>query len=184
MRKKLIALAVIATLAALVIPAASSAQSAEARIANALAAAPPSIGRNAAVMDWPDKNGKMATLREGSNGWTCLPSEPKSKYIKNDAFCGDANFMDLMGALMANKPPVLKGVGYSYMLTTDDWESNTVPMAKAPTADNQWHHLGPHVMVVYPNTAMLAGLPTRPSKMGPYVMWSGTPYAHVMWPVK
>ena len=30
---------------------------------------------------------------------------------------------------MSNKPPALKGVGYSYMLTADDWESNTDPMA-------------------------------------------------------
>jgi hypothetical protein len=135
-------------------------------------------------VDWPGKNGKMATLRAGTNGWTCLPSEPKSKYIVNDSFCGDANFMDLMGAVMANKPPALKGVGYSYMLSTNDWESNTVPFAKAPTPTNDWHHLGPHVMVVYPNKAMLAGLPTHPSTTGPYVMWPSTPYAHVMWPVQ
>jgi hypothetical protein len=31
---------------------------------------------------------------------------------------------------------------------------------------------------------MLAGIPTRPSMMGPYVMQSGTPFAHVMWPMK
>jgi hypothetical protein len=103
---------------------------------------------------------------------------------KNDPMCGDANFMDLMGAVMANKPPALKGVGYSYMLTTNDWESNTSPTDMAPTKDNQWHHLGSHVMVVYPNKAMLAGLPTTPSTTGPYVMWANTPYAHVMWPVK
>lgn len=115
MLKKLIAIAVVAAVA---IPAASSAQSKAERIAQALAAAPPSVSKNATVIDYPDKNGKMATLRAGTNGWTCLPSEPKSKYIVNDAFCGDANFMDLMGALMSNKPPALKGVGYSYMLTT------------------------------------------------------------------
>ena len=55
---------------------------------------------------------------------------------------------------------------------------------KAPTPTNEWHHLGPHVMVVYPDKAMLAGLPTKPSTNGPYVMWADTPYAHVMWPVK
>jgi hypothetical protein len=39
-------------------------------------------------------------------------------------------------------------------------------------------------MVVYPDKTALAELPVMPSSNGPYVMWAGTPYAHVMWPVK
>ena len=162
----------------------ASAQSKATKIAGAIAAAPASIGKNATVKDWPDKSGNMALLREGSNGWTCLPSHPKTRILTNDAMCYDANFGDLMTALMSNKPPVIKGVGYSYMLGANDWESNTDPMASKETPDNQWHHLRSHVMVVYPDKAMLAGLPTRPSVNGPYVMWATTPYAHVMWPVK
>jgi hypothetical protein len=57
-------------------------------------------------------------------------------------------------------------------------------MAKAPTANNQWHHVGSHVMIAYPDAKMLEGIPTTPSKNGAYVMWAGTPYAHVMFPVK
>jgi hypothetical protein len=162
----------------------ASAQSKAAKIAQATAAAPASIGKNATVKDWPDKAGNMATLREGSNGWTCLPSEPKTKYRTNDAMCMDSNFGDLINALMSSKPPALKGVGYSYMLTSDESMSNTDPAATGPTADNQWHRLHAHVMVAYPDKAMLAGLPTHPSLNGPYVMWADTPYAHVMWPVK
>ena len=162
----------------------ASAQSKAARIRQAMAAGPSSITKNATIKDWPDKSGGMAVLREGSNGWVCLPSEPVNKYRNNDAACMDSNFMDLFTAVVSQKPPVLKGVGYAYMLTTDDWESNTDPGATAPTANNQWHHLRGHVMVVYPDKAMLAGLPTRPSLNGPYVMWADTPYAHVMWPVK
>jgi hypothetical protein len=36
---------------------------------------------------------------------------------------------------------------------------------------------------VVPNPANLEGLPTDPSSGGPFVMWKGTPYAHVMVPV-
>lgn len=162
----------------------AAAQGKAAKIASATASAPASIAKNATVRDWPDKSGKMAMLREGSNGWTCLPSHPTSKTLTNDAMCYDANFGDLMSALMSGKPPAIKGVGYSYMLTADDWESNTDPMAHAQTPDNQWHHLRPHLMVVYPDKALLGGLPVRPSVNGPYVMWAATPYAHVMWPVK
>ena len=86
---------------------------------------------------------------------------------------------------MTGKPgPDMKQVGYSYMLSANDWESNTDGKAKAPTADNQWHHVGSHVMIAYPDAKMLEGIPTHPSKNGAYVMWAGTPYAHVMFPVK
>jgi hypothetical protein len=38
-------------------------------------------------------------------------------------------------------------------------------------------------MIIVPDNALLAGLPTDPENGGPYVMWKGTPYAHVMVPV-
>ena len=158
----------------------ASAQSKATKIAGAIAAAPASIGKNATVKDWPDKSGNMALCGKARNG---RPVTRKTRILTNDAMCYDANFGDLMTALMSNKPPVIKGVGYSYMCA-NDWESNTDPMAPKETPDNQWHHLRSHVMVVYPDKAMLAGLPTRPSVNGPYVMWATTPYAHVMWPVK
>ena len=162
----------------------AAAQSKAAKLASAMAAAPASIAKNATIKDWPDKTGNMAVLREGSNGWTCVPSHPKSKILTSDAMCTDANFGDLIAGLMSNKPPAMKGVGYSYMLSADDWESNTDPTATKETPDNQWHHVRPHVMVAYPDKAMLEGIPTRPSMNGPYVMWASTPWAHVMWPVK
>ncbi len=163
----------------------ASSQSKAAKIANATAAAPASIAKNATVKDWPDKSGKMATLREGSNGWVCLPSEPKTKYLKNDAMCLDPMWQEWMAAFVEKRDPKITSVGYAYMLSAEQWGSNTDPMgAKSPTPDNQWHHMGAHVMVLYPSSAMLAGVPTKPSTMGPYVMMSGSSFAHVMWPVK
>lgn len=161
-----------------------SAQSAASKIRSAMGAAPSRISAGAAVMDWPDKAGKQAMLRAGSNGWTCMPSQAVNKYIKNNSMCFDANFGEMLGALMAGRAPSVKHVGYSYMLSNETTESNTTPMAPAPTPTNQWHHVGSHVMVVYPDGAMLSGLPITPSKTGPYVMWAGTQYAHVMFPVK
>jgi hypothetical protein len=41
------------------------------KVAQVLSAAPASIAQNAAVMDWPAKEGeKPQQLRAGSNGWT------------------------------------------------------------------------------------------------------------------
>lgn len=163
----------------------ASAQTKAAKIAQAMAAAPAVISKNATIKDWPDKSGKMATLREGSNGWVCYPSEPQTKYRKNNAMCIDATWQEWLQAVVENRNPRITTVGYSYMLTADEWGSNTDPMgAKGPTPDNQWHHSGPHVMVVYPDAALMAGIPKQPSKNGPYVMMAGSPFAHVMWPVK
>ena len=184
MSRKLLVGALAATMLAALSPSMSSGQSKAEKIASALSAAPASIAANATVVEIT-KDGKVVTLRPGSNGWTCVPSDPKSKYVENNSVCADQTFLAFHGALMAGKPaPDIKQVGYSYMLSTNDWESNTDAMAKAPTATNQWHHLGPHVMIAYPDKKMLEGLPTHPSKNGAYVMWAGTPYAHVMFPVK
>jgi hypothetical protein len=53
--------------------------------------------------------------------------------------------------------------------------------------DNNWIKTGPHVMIVGAEAkSMLQAYPrdakTDPSK--PYVMWPGTPYEHLMLPVK
>ena len=161
----------------------AAAQSKAAKIANAMAAAPTSIAKNAAVKDWPDETGKMATLREGSNGWVCYPSRPKTKYRKNDAMCLDPMWQEWMAAYVGKRAPKVTQVGYAYMLAADEWGSNSGG-AKEPTPDNQWHHMGPHVMVLYPDASLLAGIPVRPSMSGPYVMMSESPFVHVMWPVK
>jgi hypothetical protein len=38
-------------------------------------------------------------------------------------------------------------------------------------------------MILVPDESMLADLPDDPD-VGPYVMWKGTPYAHIMVPVR
>jgi hypothetical protein len=58
----------------------------EAMIQSAVAAAPPEIGRGAkVVMVKPD--GSVETLREGSNGFTCMPDHPETPGM--DPMCAD-----------------------------------------------------------------------------------------------
>jgi hypothetical protein len=57
--------------------------------------------------------------------------------------------------------------------------SNIDPFASAPTPDNQWVKEGPHLMLLLPDPAALEGISTDP-KDPVYVMWKGTPYAHIM----
>jgi hypothetical protein len=70
------------------------------------------------------------------------------------------------------------------MLAGDNGASNTDPYATAPTDGNHWVKTGPHVMIVGPS-AKTMGYPTTSDAdpTNPYVMWSGTPYAHLMIPV-
>jgi hypothetical protein len=57
------------------------------------------------------------------------------------------------------------------------------PFATAVTPDNQWVESGPHVMIIVPDPTELEGYSTDPKSGLPWVMWSGTPWAHIMAPV-
>ena len=148
-----------------------------AKIRKAMSAAPAEISRNATIMDvGPD--GKMNELRAGTNGWMCM-SDPSG-----DPMCLDKEWQGWADAWINKKDPQIKNVGIAYMLRGDKGASNTDPYAAKRTADNNWVVSGPHVMVLTPDTAQLDALPTDPSKGGPWIMWKGTKYAHIMVPVK
>lgn len=150
-------------------------------IASAAAAAPDAVARDAAIVAMiPD--GTMKTLREGKNGWTCMPDNPATP--GPDPMCGDANAMKWAEAWIGKKPPPANTVGFMYMLAGGTDASNTDPYAQAPTEGNAWTETGPHVMVVG-SKEILAGYPSgpEPNTKVPYVMWAGTPYAHLMIPV-
>lgn len=86
-------------------------------------------------------------------------------------------------AWMNKKPFQAQAMGISYMLAGDEGASNIDPYAKGETSDNQWVKEGPHLMIITPDKALLDSLPTDPHSGGPYVMWKGTPYVHIMIPV-
>ena len=114
----------------------------------------------------------------------CGMWDPKDPWVTagKDPMCLSKEFVAWGDAWMARKPPKIKGVGLGYMLKGDAGASNTDPFATAATPDNQWVQSGPHLMVATPNAAGLEGIPTDPQNGGPWVMWAGTPYAHVMVP--
>lgn len=158
----------------------------EGKIQDAMSAAPAAVAQGATIMDWPaTEDGDMTQLRAGTNGWTCFPTTPTTRAAGHrDPMCADSASMVWAQAWMSHTAPSVSTVGFVYMLQGDGGSSNTDPYATAPTADNQWVVTGPHVMVFPTDTADLAGITTDPSGGGPYVMWKGTPYAHVMVPVR
>jgi hypothetical protein len=157
------------------------------KIKNAMSAAPDSVSSGATIMDWPaTEGGKFVQLRAGKNGWVCYPSTPAATgAVGQDPMCLDPEFQKWATAWMTKKPPKLTGVGVAYMLQGDRGASVTDPFAMTAQAakNKDWVVAGPHVMVTTPNTAALNSLPGLPAGT-PWVMWKGTPYAHIMVPLK
>ena len=151
------------------------------KIDSAMSAAPKAIGEGATIMDM-GADGKMKELRKGTNNFTCMADSPATP--GPDAMCGDANAMAFIDAWVNKKAPQQGKVGFMYMLEGGTDASNTEPYATAPAAGNNWIKTGPHVMIVGSPEA-LAGYPTEanPDTSKPYVMWPGTPYAHLMIPI-
>jgi hypothetical protein len=151
-------------------------------VASAESAAPPAIAHDATIVAMgPD--GKMTVLRQGTNGFTCMPDNPASP--GPDPMCGDANAMAWAEAWVGRKPPPEGKVGFMYMLATGSDASNTDPHAQGPAPGNHWIETGPHVMVVGAK-GMMDGYPRAadPDTAQPYVMWPDTPYEHLMLPVR
>lgn len=145
-------------------------------IATIRTAAPAAIVNGATIVQM-QTGGTMRTLQTGTNGFTCMI------IAAADAMCADSNAMAWAHALMTHAAPPDK-TGFVYMLAGDNGASNTDPYATAQTADNHWVKTGPHVMIVGPSATAM-GYPTTPDAdpTKPYVMWAGTPYAHLMLPV-
>lgn len=62
--------------------------------------------------------------------------------------------------------------------------SNVDPTATGPTPDYEWGFDVPHPMIVVPDPSHLEDLPTKRSGAAPWVMYQGTPYAHIMVPIE
>ena len=163
---------------------AQTAMTDEEKIADAMSAGPPSITQDATIVEWPSEpGGEFNVLREGTNGWTCIVSSPVAMSADlQDPACEDETWFAWDKAWLAGEEPAVDRVGISYMLSGDAGVSNTDPFATGPTDDNEWHVSGPHVMVLLSGLDY-EGVSTDPHNGGPYVMFAGTPYAHIMVPV-
>jgi len=145
------------------------------KIALAMSAGPTEIARHATIINMTDMS-KPKQLRAGTNGWVCYA-------MIDEPMCLDKEWQKWAQAWMSKSDLTINGTGIGYMLRGDRGASNTDPYATGPTADNQWVIAPPHIMVLYQDPKMLDAYPTNPKSGGPWVMWKGTPYAHVMVPV-
>jgi hypothetical protein len=188
MCKHLLALSVLAAIT-LITPAQAEeaasmpAMTDEAMITSAMAAAPVKVGAGATIVAM-GADGKMRTLREGSNGFTCMPDNPATP--GPDPMCMDAAAMAWAHAWISHEMPPKGKIGFMYMLKGGTDVSNTDPYATQPTTSNNWLQTGPHVMIVGADDDFYDMYPkgADPDTSAPYIMWSGTPYQHLMAPVE
>ena len=153
-------------------------------------AAPSYIAKDATVL-----NEKMEMLREGTNGWTCLPVNPRGMSDPENGWkdaheamplCGDAEVFKWISAYLSDEIPDMDYDGYAWMLHGDMGEDNSTPkvMSKNDAKEGHWIESGPHLMRMPKDPSSLDGMTTDFNSGAPYVMFSGTPYAHVMYPVQ
>ena len=140
------------------------------RVARALSAGPPALAAAATVKEW----GTDSVLRPGTNGYTCFPGFPNGTH----PMCLDAHWLRFIQArLRGEPPPQVSTVAVGYWLQGAEPMSNDSPSGTTNMFDGS-----PHVALLVPK-ALMSGLPVSPVEGAPWIMWSGTAYAHVMVPV-
>lgn len=155
----------------------------DAKIAEALSAPPESIAQNATVLDYPAKEGEAPVeLKKGTNDWTCFPDYPASP--GKDPMCVDKQGMVWLQAYISQQAPNLAQAGLAYMLQGGSDASNTDPFATKPTEGEDWITTPSHTMVFPVGKLDQSVYSTDPKNGGPWIMWVGTPYEHLMVPVK
>jgi hypothetical protein len=145
----------------------------------AMSAGPADVTKGATIVAMGDDM-KARQIKAGTNGWVCMVAMMGPT---TDSMCLDKEWQGWADAWMNKKDPQVKGVGVAYMLNGDNGASNTDPYAMAASADNNWVVTGPHVMVLTSDTKLLDAMGTDWKAGGPWVMWKGTKYAHIMVPM-
>jgi hypothetical protein len=145
----------------------------QAKISRAMSAGPDNVAKGARIVD-TDAQGKMIVLREGNNGFTCMPGN--QKVVADPPMCVDAPALQWYADAHAHKPKPTNTVpGVTYMLAGATQRSDSDPndMTSMPI------EIGPHWMIMWPFDPKTTGLPTSHKPSGAYIMWAGTPYAHL-----
>jgi hypothetical protein len=153
------------------------------KVLSAESAGPAAIVKDATLVDYPaNPTDALVILRKGTNNWTCFADWPATP--GNDPQCFDKPWMQWFEAFSAGKDPKLTSVGISYMLQGGQDASETDPAATQPPAGQDWVNSPVHVMVVSPQKLAPALYGKGHHSGEPYVMFAGTPYEHIMIPLR
>jgi len=143
----------------------------------ALSAAPGHIAREAGIMIY-GADGKLTETEKSANGFTCIPTV--MNLPEPDPRCMDAAVYQWLTDLANNAPKPTNTVpGIAYMAhggSHFDKGGKVVMSGEGAKVVKE----PPHWMVMWPFEAASTELPTSTSPSGVYIMFEGTPYAHLM----
>jgi len=77
----------------------------------------------------PERAGMGRVLRNGTNGWTCMPDIPGRP--QHDPMCADEAMMQILMDIIDGRTPTVKKVGLSYMLLGEARQGQGVTPLKA-----------------------------------------------------
>jgi hypothetical protein len=146
---------------------------ADVQMARAMAAGPRHVTDSARIVG-ADAQGKRTVLREGSNGFTCQPGNPK--VVGRPASCSNEAARQWSADMAAHKAkPTNAEAGIVYMLAgaTQPGVSDSSDKTGSPII------IGPHWMIMWPFDPKTTGLSATSKDTGAYIMRAGTPYAHL-----
>jgi hypothetical protein len=149
----------------------AASEPAEVQMARAIAAGPRHVTDTARIVG-ADAQGKRVVLREGSNGFTCQPGNPK--VLGRPASCSNEAARQWSADMAAHKAkPTNTEPGIIYMLAGATQPSVSDPSDSLPIT------IGPHWMIMWPFDPKTTGLSVTRKDTGAYIMLAGTPYAHL-----
>lgn len=162
----------------------------EQQIAAAVQAMPKELQAGATVMGYRTK-GKLETIREGKNGMICLAQFAVEKSFHVSCYhSGMEPFMARGRELRAQgvKDPKVDTIRYAEVASGKIKMPKTATLYQIFGKENSWDAATGKIteastlMVVYiPGaTAESTGLSATPSKTSPWIMFPGTPKAHIM----
>jgi hypothetical protein len=143
------------------------------KITRALSAGPTSVTAQATIAE-PDGHGALRILRPGTNDFTCMPGDASG--IGMPPLCADKVAMQWNKDFEERKPkPTTTVPGVEYMLAGATQRSDSDPLDQSSPPIK----IGPHWMILWPFDPRTSGLPATHKATGAYIMWAGTPWAHV-----
>jgi len=155
------------------ITAATHTESKELKISRALSAAPASIAKGAKVVD-RDTKGNEPTLREGNNGFTCFPGHPG--VIGDAALCANAPALQWEADMRStSRSPATRRQESNICSPGQRTGVRRTPHATSGTPIKE----PPHWMSMWPVDGT-SGIATTAKPTGTWIMYAGTPWAHLM----
>lgn len=143
------------------------------KINRALASGPSTITKDATVADW-DSDRNLIVLRQGTNHWTCFPGN--ENVVGNVPMACDPQGLQWIKDAYSGIPkPTNVAPGLIYMMCGANQHSSVTPGDKTSAAIP----IGPHYMILWPFDSKRDGLPNTVRDEGAWVMFDGSPYAHL-----